>query len=99
MAAWSGDGNPFSSSQVRCHVGLVLGVSSGIPLGMNRPTVEIHLEHATPGGNERDLVGKSELVEDGLGHAHGTAGVVSRTAEFDRDPRHGNQGRDPPRVI
>ncbi len=69
-------------------VGLIVGVPAQGSLGEDRLAVHLDLEDASAGGDQVDPELRPELVEDRLRHAHGTAGVVSRTAELDGDVTH-----------
>ena len=70
------------------HVGAVVGMTTGSRLGVDELAIDGDLEHAAARRDQPHLIGLAELVEDLLRHAHGTACVVSRTAELDRDVLH-----------
>jgi hypothetical protein len=63
-------------------------------LGEDPLAVHLDLEHPAAGWDQVDTEIVAELVEDPLRHAHGTAGVVTGTAELDGDATHPHRSRD-----
>ncbi len=74
------------------HVAVVIGVDLGGGLRVHQPAVDGDLEHPASRRYEVDSKFLTELLENLLSHAHGTARIVSRPAELDLNLSHGRAG-------
>jgi hypothetical protein len=65
---------------------LIVGVTPGLPFRVDETTIDGDFEDATPAGDERQLLHIGlELIEQLIGHAHGTVSITSNGAVFDAD--------------